>query len=459
MAAPAPRRPLHKRPVLWIAAAAVALAGVVAAAALVLLGGDEVDFQPVAEVGRVPSTDSEPYYVYTDMVGDRAYMAYERDDKQLEIIAVDPANAKELWRIKSQTVADRWDGITALSNAVVAFQSSSISSTETRDMAVFDPADGRRLWHRLIAGNDRVYPFKDVLVLVQASEQRLVGLDLRTGDTRWERQNPGKDQGLTGTAVHPVQTVKDVTGPAGASGRPFAPPTDDDQRFVQIGADRSATVIDATDGKELKKRTNVADPTDLVVAYNGRLLVTETEDGYRLSAYDLDTMGEAANLYTAPDSRYDLGVLAMCGETRACLLDSIGSDSKSTSLVAVDLEKGGELWRKPAPQADVLIHFDKEVVARSTSGDSRVRIFDPDGNVLLEREGAVGRIDAGNLLLFDEISSFADDYSVAGLHVGSKDVTEMGQLKDVKTNSCSWNTTYIVCAGKTDFLVARFARG
>ncbi|GAA4456745.1 hsp70 family protein [Phytohabitans houttuyneae] len=455
----AARRPLYKRPVLWIAAAAAALLGVVVAGALVLLPGDEVDFQPVAEVGRIPSADDQPYYVYTDIVGDRAYLAYEReDDGRLEIIAVDTRTAGVAWRVQTLSTAERWDGISALPNAVIAFQSSSISSTELRDMVVHNPADGVQLWHRLIGPNDVVYPFKDVLVLVQSSEQRLLGLDMKTGTVRWERQNPGKSEGLTGTAVYPVQSIEDVSGPANSSGRPFAPVTDDDQRFVQIGADRSATVIDAADGSEKKKRTNVADPDDDVVAYNGRLLVATAEDGYRLAAYNLDTMGEPANLYTAPDDRRQLDVLAMCGEHRACLLESVGSDSKSTSLVAIDLEKGGELWRKEAPDADLLIHFDQQVVARSTSGDYLFRIFDPDGNKILEREGAVGRVDAGNLLLFNEISSVADDYSVAGLHVGSKDVIEMGQLKDVKTDSCSWNTTYIVCAGTKDFLVARFAR-
>jgi molecular chaperone HscA len=296
------------------------------------------------------------------------------------------------------------------------------------------------------------------LVVVEAKERRLVGLDPRTGDTRWDRPNPGKADGLTGTAVYPVQTVADVTGPASTGGRPFAPVADDDQRLVQIGADRSATVIDARDNRELAKRTNVADPSDDVVAYNGRLLVAANEDGYRLSSYDLDTMGEPTNLYTAPDDRYQLEVLAMCGEARACLLDSISSDAKSTSVVAIDLEKGGELWRKPAPEADLLVHFDEEVVAQATSSANRFQIFDPDGNLLLEREGAVGRVDAGNLLLFDEIASSTDDYSVAGMHAGSKDVIEMGQLKDVKTDSCSWNATHIVCAGQADFLVARFAR-
>jgi molecular chaperone HscA len=325
-------------------------------------------------------------------------------------------------------------------------------------MAVHNPDDGTQMWHRLIAANDVVYPFKDVLVLVQASEQRLLGLDLKTGRQQWERQNPGKEQGLTGTAVHPVQTVEDVSGPASVSGRPFAPVTGDDQRFVQIGADRSATVIDATDGSEKKKRTNVADASDDVVAYNGRLLVAVAEEGYRLSAYDLDTMAEPVNLYTAPDNTRRLDVLAMCGETRACLLDSVSADSESTAVVAVNLDKGGELWRRSAPGANVLVHFGEQVVARATTGDYEFRIFDPDGKELLKREGAVGRVDAGNMLLFDEISSLADDYSVAGLHAGSKDVIEMGQLKDVKTDSCSWNTTHIVCAGTKDFLVARFAR-
>jgi outer membrane protein assembly factor BamB len=453
----APRRPLYKRPVLWIAAATVALAGVVTAAALVLLGNGEVDFQPVAEVGRIEGVANQ-YYVFTDVVGDRAYMAYQRDDKRLEVMAADLATAKVIWRVQTEGDPAQWDGINAYPNAVVAFPTSA-TSTEFRDMEVFNPADGTRMWYRPIGSNDSLYAFKDVFVLVDRVEKRLLGLDPKTGGIRWEEQNPGKEQELTGgTAVYPVQTVADVTGPANAAGRPFVPVTDDDQRLVRIGADRSAAVIDATTGKELKKRTNVADPGDDVVAYNGRLVVAAAEAGYRLSGYDLDTMGEPVNLYTAPDDRYQLDILAMCGEARACLLDSVASDSASTSLVAIDLEKGGDLWRKAAPDAEVLVHFDQNVVARTTSSDNRFQIFNPDGKLILEREGAAGRVDAGNMLLFNEISSLADDYSVAGLHAGSTDVIEMGQLKNVKTDSCSWNAKFIVCAGSDDFLIARFAR-
>lgn len=453
----APGRPLHKRPVLWLAAAAVALVGVVVATALVFLPDDKVEFQ-LTEVGRIASDDKQPFYVFTDIVDDRAYLAYEReDDGRLELIAVDPKDAKVLWRVQTESTAERWDGINALPNAVIAFQSSSISSDETRDMAVHDPATGRQLWHRLIGPRDWVYPFKDVLLFVDLRERRLLGLDMKTGKHLWERPNPGKVDGLTGTAVYPVQTVADVSGPASAGGRPFVS-VDDDQRFVQIGADRSATVINAADGSEVKKRTNVAGLNDDVVAYNGRLIVATAQDGYRLSAYDLDTMGEPVNIYTAPDARRRLDVLAMCGEHRACLLESTGSDSTTTAVVAVDLEKGGELWRADAPDANVLVHFGEQVVARATRGDYLFRIFDPKGKKVMEREGAVGRIDAGNMLLFDEISSVADDYSLAGLHVGSTEVIEMGQLKDVKSDSCSWNSTHIVCAGPKDFLVARFAR-
>jgi molecular chaperone HscA len=332
-----------------------------------------------------------------------------------------------------------------------------VSDSDVRDMLILDPETGNQLWKRGVHGDDAVHYFKDVLVLVDREDERLLGLDLRTGVTKWERHNPGKGSGSADSAVYTALTVEDVTGPASASGQPFAPRRDDDQRIVQIGADRSATVIDATNGEQLRKRTNVADPDDDAVAYNGQLLVATQDDGYRLFAYDLDSMGEATNVYTAPDEQRRLDLLAMCGEKRACLLDSVNSDNKTTEVVAVDLEKGGQLWRSPAPDAELLVHFDEYVVARNPSGDYRSRIFNGKGRELLSREGAVARVNAGNMLLFDEVSDIPEDYSVAGLNAGSAEPIELGQLKDVRSSSCSWNLTHIVCAGRTDFLVARFA--
>ncbi|GAA4730422.1 Hsp70 family protein [Phytohabitans rumicis] len=461
-AAPAPPITPRRRPVLWIAAAAVvALAAVVTAAALYLTGGgyDDIDFQAsVTELGRVKGGEDYTSNVYTGFVGDHAYYAYERKDLRLEIVAVDPPSLKERWRKQTKTTADRWAGITVLPDAVIAYADPTTSEA-IKDMIVLDPETGDEMWKRPYKTEDRLYFVGDIVVFDDSAQSRLLGLDIETGKVRWEKPNPRTGGGDAGTTVYQVQTVEDVSGPSDVRGTPFAQRLDDDKRIVQIAADRSARVIDATNGNVLKSRNNVADLDDQVMAYNGWLVVASDDaGGYRLSGYDLDSLGDPKSLYTAPDPDRDLDLLAMCGELRLCLLDSGGSGAESTNVVAVDLDKGGQLWRKPAPKAEILIHFGDQVAVRSVSGEYRSRILDPSGNELLSREGAVARIDGGNLLFLDSSTESVGDYGVAGLHAGAKEPDEMGNLNDVRSSGCKWNAKYIVCPGEYDFMIGQFAK-
>lgn len=453
-----PARTWHKRPLLWLAAAVVALAGVVTAAALYFTRGyDEIAFESVSELYTVPlGKDESPYYTYTGFVGDRAYFAYERKDKRLEIIAVDPPSKKERWRKETASISERWAGITVLPDVVVAYEDRT-STSEYRNMIVMDADSGEKLWNRLIKGDDRALFGKDVMVLVDAAGDRLLGLDLRSGKEKWEQANPKDEYGDADDAVYQVLTVADVSGPSDVRGKPFAQRPDDDQRIVQIGADRSARVIDMTSGEVLKSRPNVADPDDQVIVYNGQLIVAAKDDSYRLSRYDLKSMGEPVNLYTSPAKERDLDLLAMCGEQRLCLLDTSGSDGNTTEVVAVDMEKGGELWREPAPQAELLIHFGDQVAARTITGEYRVRVFGNDGAELVDKEGAIARVDGGNMIFLESSTDSVGDYSVAGLHAGSKKPIEMGQLNDVRSSTCSWNNRYMICARQDDFSVSQFA--
>jgi molecular chaperone HscA len=454
-----PARTLHKRPALWLAAAVLALAGVVTAAVLFLTSGgyDEIAFEPVSELYPISVGEGEtPYYAYTGFVGDHAYLAYERKDKRLEIVAVDPPDKEERWRKQTSSASERWAGITVLPDVVVAYEDRS-SSSEFRNMIVFDADSGDELWHRLIKGDDRAIFAKGVLVLVDRGEDRLLGLDLRSGKTEWEHENPRDEYGDGDDAVYQALTVADVSGPSDVRGTPFAQLPDDDQRIVQIGADRSVRVIDAASGEVLKTRPNVADPDDQILVYDGQLIVASEDESYRLSRYDLDSMGEPTNLYTSSDKQRDLDLLAVCGEKRLCLLDTKSSDGATTEVVAVDLEKGGRLWHKPAPQAELLIHFGDQVAARTVTSDYRTRVYADDGTELVNREGAIGRVDGGNMIFFESSIDSVGDYSVAGLHTDSKKPIELGQLNDVRSSSCSWNNRYVVCARQDDFSVSQFA--
>ncbi|MEJ3743066.1 PQQ-binding-like beta-propeller repeat protein [Actinomycetes bacterium KLBMP 9797] len=459
-APPAPVAPLGRkrpprRPMIWLAAAVVALVGIVTAATLYITrdGYPAIDFEsPVADLYQV-DIEEEPTYAWTGFHGDHAYLAYATEDDHLEIIAIDPPATKPRWIQKSSATSERWGWITPLPDALLAYEYNA-STSEYYHVYAFDPDTGDELWKNRITGADRTFAVEDTFVIADQTEHRLVGLDLDSGEQRWTLPNPGNKE----SAVYQARTVDDVSGPSNLYGTPFAQLTDDEPRLVQIGADRSARVIDAVTGKVLKTRGNVADPDDEVMAYHGRLIVgSDDQNGYRLSAYDLSSMGEPVNLYTSANADRKLDLIAMCGEQRLCLLDSVLAESESTEVVAVDLEKGGDLWHAPAPEADRLVHFGDQTVAYVDSSEGGIRVFDDKGEKLLDRPGAAGRIDGGNVLVFGSASEFLGDYSIAGLHAGSEKVVEMGQLYDIRPWSCSWNTVYLACAGKGQFTIGRFA--
>lgn len=450
----------RSRRLLWPVGAA-ALALVVAAVFLIsyLVRDDypRLNFRTFSEIGSVSVGEERPSYVHTAVLGDRAYVAYEREDQRLEVVAARASTAKQAWRIQTSSTSQRWSGLTALPDALVVF-ADAISDSTPRKMIVLDAGNGRQRWSRDIHGDDTVHFFEEVAVLVDRTGDQLVGLDLRTGRQRWRRPSPVNQYGYTTTSVYAVTTTADLGAPANGSGRSVAPDRGDDQRIVQIGADRSAVVIDATNGTELKKRTNVADPDDAVLAHDGRLYVAAEENGYWLAVYDLASLGEPRSIYRSRDDRRAVDALAPCGSDRVCLLETSSSDRETTELVAVHVEAGGEAWRRPAKNLRELTTLGEYVAARSTSSEYVTTVFAPDGKVLFTRPGVGVRLDGGNLLVFaDNLVSYADDASVAGFWVGSAEPFELGQLKRVRPAACSWNTSVIVCPTDTEFIFRRFA--
>ncbi|MCI4062230.1 PQQ-like beta-propeller repeat protein [Micromonospora sp. R77] len=414
----------------------------------------ELDFHTVAEVRRIPAGAERPADMFTAIVGDRAYLAYPRDDNRLEVVAADAATGKELWRRQSAATADRWDRIVALPGGVALFADAAGTST-TRELEVLDATSGGQRWHRPVYGDDELLVSGDAAVLVDRTGKRLVGLDPRTGAERWVRADPQDEYGNSRTSVHLVHSAEGMAGPGFADGASRDPGADDTGRLVQVSADRSVRLIDMTGGGEVRRRTNVARPDDLVVAYEDRLYVAG-DDG-RLLAYDLGSLAEPRVLYTAPDDEHRTRDLVPCGEHRACLLEVRGADQSTAEVVAAAEGKKAERWS--APGADHLVPVGDAVLATRTYPDPAVTLFGADGKRLLDaRDGVAVRLDAGNLLVFAEaLGSGEDNRSVAGVGAASGQVAELGQLKGVRGASCSWNTSVIACGAQQDFVLYRFA--
>ncbi|OJF14285.1 hypothetical protein BG844_10670 [Couchioplanes caeruleus subsp. caeruleus] len=226
---------------------------------------------------------------------------------------------------------------------------------------------------------------------------------------------------------------------------------------MQIGADRSARVLDAGTGDEVTApRPSVADPDDEVIAHHGRLIVAESGNTRRILVYDLDKLGEPEVPYTAPDNR-QIERLTACGDDRVCFVQTTGYDAKTAHVVAVDVAKGGAQWSRPLPQAEKLVPVGDAVLVTQNSSPAQVSLLDAGGTVAWTRAGAAGRLDGGNVLHFSKaLSTSPDDPGLSGEHVGDAAVP-LGSLAGVRSATCAWDQKHLACVAEKDFVLHTFA--
>jgi hypothetical protein len=428
------------------------------AATLVVIfwpGYRALDFRPLSDAVRIPpAVPVTSAFADAEVLGDRAYFASADDNGALGVVAVGIADGKRIWPSTEAGVAPRWASLVALPAGVAVFTDTD-SDTGKRRMIILGASDGKLRWQRSIDDSDEVFFVGEIAVLVDRTEHRLVGLKINDGRTAWELPDLKTDSG-TATAIVPATTPEDVSGPAGVTGRAFAPNLGDDTRIVQLSADRSARVIDASNGHVLvKPRQSVAAPDDEVIAHNGRLIVRESADAHRIVAYDLAKLGEPTVLYTAADTGHRLTKLVPCGDDRACFIETAGYDAKSTEVVSIDVTKGGH-WSRVVPNAESLVPVGDSVLAAQNTSPDRVSLLGRSGTVTWTRDGEAARLNAGNLLLFSKaLSTSPDDPALAGQHLGDG-VVPLGALSGVRSTTCAWNTAVLACAADQDFVLQRF---
>ncbi|MEU1604888.1 Hsp70 family protein [Micromonospora matsumotoense] len=441
----------------WIGlGAGLALLGVLGAAALWFTRDryPALEFHTLTQVARPAADGDRPTAMFTSVVDDRAYLAYQLPDDRLTVAAVDAGTGKQAWRSTISAGTQRWTGVRAVPGAVLAV-ADAVGDSTPRDVVVLDAGSGRERWRLPVHGDDAVHVTRETLVWVDRAGSRLVGLRLRDGRQEWAQANPRSEYGDTRTTVLPVGTEQAVVGPAGFDGAARAPWLGDADRLVQVGADRSVRVLDMNSGEVVRRRDGVADVSDRMAAYGDRFYVVAEDRGYKLLGYDLGSFAEPTVLYSAGQQRRVTGLVA-CGEHRACLLEVPEGDADRTEVVAATEGKGSRRWATPG--GTDLVPVGEHLLVRRESPKSTVSLFDPAGKaVLTDRKGTAVRVDAGNLLVFAETpSSVEDDRSIAGVSKAG-DLTEMGELQGVRSESCAWNTSVIVCGAERNFVLYRFA--
>ncbi|MEU4439561.1 Hsp70 family protein [Micromonospora chalcea] len=442
----------------WIALGAGLVVVAVAASVLLWVFRDRhpaLDFHTAELVRTVAAGDTRPGQMFTATLGERAYLARSLPDDHLHVTAVEAATGRTVWEKRTDAATQRWAGIRALPDGLLVLGDATGSGTP-RVLAVLDGDSGEQRWRTDVGRDDALFFGADTLVRVDRAGERLVGLRLDDGRQRWERRNPRTEYGDARTKVLPVGTGAALDGPGDAEGSPLAPWAGKADRLVQVGADRSVRVLDLRSGKVLKDRGNVAGLDDPMAARDDRLYVAEDDRGLRLLSYDLGSLGTPGVLYEAPEQGGRVKDLVTCGERRVCLLETPAGGADGTRVVAATEGEGNRQW--PAPGAESLVPVGEHVLAVQGSPDA-VTLFAPDGTakVLRDRDGFAVRLDAGNLLIFSEApSAYEDDRVLAGTAVDGKPV-EMGQLKQIRSESCSWNTEMLVCGAEKEFRLYRFA--
>jgi len=456
--------PAYKKRVFWLVSVAVVVVLGVATTLAVIFWPKypALDFHPLSGAMSVnPAGPMGSSFAAAAVRGDRAYFASAEDStdgkQRLGVVAADTGSGKQVWAKAAVAVADRWEQFVVTPDAVVAF-SARDSTTDTRQMVLLDPKNGDLLWTKAIGADDNIMFSGDVAVQVDLVNNQLVGLEVRNkGERRWAHPTPASSSGIRTVAVIRSTTVEDDAGPAATDGTAFTAPLDDDTRIVQIGADRSAQVIDAATGKVLTTINGVADPDDEVVAHNGRLIVAESDTVRRIVEYDLARSGLPKVLYTAPSEAARFKNLTACGPDRVCFVTTTDYDEKTAQIMAVDAAKGGMVWHSALAGVQSLVPVGDSVLARQDSPVAQVSLFDGAGKLAWTRSGEVARLDAGNVLLFSkDLTSGLSDPSLSGRHLGDEE-KQLGPLKDVQSSTCAWDTAVIACAAEKDFQIQKFA--
>ncbi|MEU4239183.1 Hsp70 family protein [Actinoplanes sp. NPDC026619] len=455
----APARPRRRRRLAWVLTASAVTLVLVAGGVLTWVfwpGYGALDYHALSDPRRIGpivpvTTDFTDAAIYRD----RAYFASSDSTAGgiVGVVAIRLDATKPLWTSKEAGTATRWKSMVATPVGLVLFTDFDSTNDYKWRMAVLGAADGKLLWQRTLTEDDQVFFAGDSAVIADRPGKQLLGLKLATGAQRWSLRDPdstayGKTQVLTAT------TPKDLGGPATVFGRPYQPDLADDPRIVEIGNDKSARVVDANTGKILTDRQNVAQPTDEVIAHNGRLIVLQPDD-QRILSYEMDKLGEPKVVYTTQTADSGMKDVTPCGDDRVCFDEVIGSDAKTNSVVALDVDSGQVVWRYKLGNVETIVPVGEAVVASTTSNEST--LIDGAGKQVWTRTGEAARLDGGNLLEFSKpLSRSPDDPALSGRHLGD-DAVPLGALSDIRSDTCAWNTSTLACVAEKDFVLLTFA--
>jgi molecular chaperone HscA len=469
-----PARPRSRRRLLLATAVAAVLAVAVAAvsyafwpdgAARVTPGAEERP-QPVAFTDNLGEALTIPLggtagKVFSQTVGDRAYAAWQLGTK-LKVAAIDLPTRRKLWEVDAPGDAADYLALVASERGGVVVVPQATDTRAARPIYVLDPVTGAVKWQRVGGPDDRYAVYESVLVIVSnvPGDRKIRALKWEDGTTKWEFATPDGVESTT----YVVDEPDAFTTPGQYNGTPYQR-SEKNARVIQIDDKRTLRVIDVASGTR-REKTNVAYKTDAMKAVGNRLYVVSRADALQIREYDLTTLAEPDIVYT--NTGTDRQVVAgpyPCGVSRnICFLERQGVTDEKTDLVAASLAERKEVWRQPQRNADFLMPVGTAVLATTESSTTpESGLFDVNGKQVLPDEArtyVAVRINGASVLLFSVIQSQFNREGYPTKILGATVTGEpkrLGEVKDLRSQGCSWNTRYLTCPTATAFKVWRFA--
>jgi outer membrane protein assembly factor BamB len=311
-------------------------------------------------------------------------------------------------------------------------------------LVVLDTATGKQQWS-LKASEiwdwGTVQYLSGTVVVSYENAKKVVGLDIDTGKQRWSHPVTGK------AYIAPVFGAHEVNRPADFDGSyDNADIAERTMYTEQVGS--QITVYDGHTGQPIEHSANLsAGISSFASGDRIYAIIDAGGNGYEVRRIDIGKPDNGTVIDSVGNGAFVMRA-ALCGHNLLCVLDGVGKD---TQIAAVDIDKGGEVWRRPATLARDLLTVGDRILAVSPLDEGPVSyLFDPSGKQLLsadDQKRLAVRTSNTGLLLFD---GSMDDGKVRtvtlrGVDPATGSGTDLGQLPAVVPAACSWTSHAITC--------------
>jgi molecular chaperone HscA len=438
---------LRPRRSLWLSRRARWSASAVAALVVVLLLFSVVyrmsqrpyGFETFDRIGGVAlPAGSERARAYLD--GGRAFLGRATGGGGYELRAVDsdkPTTA--VWTNASLTDVDTFRSargmvqVTSLADAQGHRRITLLNANNGIPFATFD-----------VAAGDRWSLIGKYFVRYADAEHRLNVTDVGNG-----KQTATFDQPAGAASWWLTDNWSGQQVPTSMTGEPLDEALTVDPHIVRATADRGLEVVGLAGGHVLGAGTGLADPGDLVYAYEDQLFVTPHAAGFKLSAYNRTHLTKPQWTWSSPDTEARALFVASCGERRVC----VGEEHHLTEL---DADTGAVMFRIAAERPSQAVPVGDRLMVRTANQTVGVTetLLDAAGRTVQTWPGKrAARLDEGSYLLLPAVQP-SGAFSWMGVDAEHGTARDLGNV-DARPDSCTWSHTYLACATSGEFAFYR----